>query len=116
MTGQPGSFRPKRLTLSCGFALSAARIYLLPLGQMVLGRLEPHTSSLVMVFGVALPRRPRREGGEATTLVAATTQGGEATTLVAATTQGGEATTLVAATTQGGKATTLVAATTLVMR
>ena len=112
MAEQPGTFRPKRLALSFKLrsARLIARIYLLSLSPMVLGELEPHTSTLVIVIGAALPRRPRREGGEATTLVAATTQGGEATT------QGGEATTLVAATTQGGKATTIVAATTLMMR
>ena len=114
MAEQPGTFRPKRLALSFDLAFSAARliarIYLLSLSPMVLGELEPHTSTLVKVIGTALPRRPRREGGEATTLVAATTQGGEATT------QGGEATTLVAATTQKGKATTIVDATTLMMR
>ena len=112
MAEQPRTFRPKRLALSFDLAFSAARliarIYLLSLSPMVLGELEPHTSTLVIV-GAALPRRPRREGGEATTLVAAATQGGEATT------QGGEATTLVAATTQKGKATTIVAATTLMM-
>ena len=111
MAEQPRTFRPKRLALSFKLrsARLIARIYLLSLSPIVLGELEPHTSTLE-VIGTALPRRPRREGGEATTLVAATTQGGEATT------QGGEATTLVAATTQGGKATTIVAATTLMMR
>ena len=118
MAEQPRTFRPKRLALSFKLrsARLIARIYLLSLSPMVLGELEPHTSTLIMVFGAALPRRPRREGGEATILVAATTQGGKAISLVAATTQGGEATILVAATTQGGKATTLVISTTQVMR